>query len=534
LGENTPILVHDVHDSTLVWYKVLAESGQIFGSYDSKIDQVMNGIPRFTFPSEFNVIAILYLLFEPYSAYIINISFMHILAFIGMYLLLSRHALQKEELIYIVIGVSLAFSLLPFNPYRGLGIAGMPLLLYAFLNIRSGDWQIYDWLIIGFTPFYSLFALTGFFVLCSLILFWLYDLIKTKKFNSLFFLAITVLGLLYCIVEYRLIYCMFIDSGYISNRVEFGLISTPIDIWGALYSSFNNLFYGQYHFVSLQNFVILPSVIIAGLILFLKKQRCDLFIILIGICLLISLFYGINGLESFLSLKNNTLFKGFQLTRFISLHPLLWFIIFSLALKIIHSNIKYGKQIVIFLIIVQVGFLFTLGGGGNYQYGGAGLLRSDHMTFNEFFSPELFAEIDHAISLPKDSYRVVSIGMHPSVSQFNGFFTLDSYQSNYPLEYKHSFREIIVGELEKSEHYQKYFDNWGNRCYIFSEELDKNNKGNINLTINSHALYDMGGRYIFSTVDLQNFQEINLEFINIFENNRSPYKIWLYSVSEPK
>ena len=540
LGENTPTLVHDNLDSNVAWFTILADSGQLFDSMDAAIPQVMNGIPRNSFGSEFNVIQWLYLFFEPYTAYIINLTLMHLVAFIGMYLLLSRRILPNDGSGFIAVGVSLAFALLPFWPSGGLSVAGMPLLLYAFLNIRDGHWSVIDWAIIGFMPFYSSFALTGFFVLVALSIFWLYDLAVTRKPNFVFFLAIGLLCLIYCFVEYRLIVSMFIDTGYASHRMEF--VQIPTDFWSALKTSVGNFFLGQYHAASLHTYFIGLSVAITTLILLMKKKRCDLLVVLVGLCAVISLFYGFINSEYLLFIKNFSLFQGFQLGRFHFLHPLLWFVIFALALKIIYSNLRYGKQIAIIFLTLQIALLFTCAygaiGGSTLQYGGPGLLLTDQLSWDEFYSPELFDEIDEVIALPKESYRVVSIGMHPAVSQYNGFYTLDSYQVNYPLDYKHSFRKIMEKELAKSEMNQVYFDSWGNRCYLFVSELegnrDMNTRGNSkpiqNLEIDSEALYDMGGRYIFSAVEILNYKDNNLELVDVFENDGSPWKIWVYSV----
>ncbi|WOX56750.1 DUF6044 family protein [Methanoculleus receptaculi] len=541
-GENAPTLVHDNLDSGshVTGYIILAESGQLFGPMDATIPQVMNGIPRNSFGSEFNVIQWLYLFFEPYTAYIINLTLMHFIAFFGMYLLLTRRILPDEGSKPFTVGVSLAFALLPFWPTGGLSIAGMPLLFYAFLNIRDGHWSLVDWAIIGLMPFYSSFAMTGFFVLVALSIFWLYDLAVTKKPNFVFFLAIGLLCLVYCLVEYRLIFGMFIDPGYISHRVEFA--QTPLDFWSALKTSVVNFFYGQYHAVSLHTYFVGLSVAIAALILLLKKKRCDLFVVLLGLCAAISLFYGFIDSEYLLFIKNFPLFQGFQLGRFHWLHPLLWYVIFALALKIIYTNLRYGKQVAGIFLGLQIAFLFTCGGGvigeSTLQYGGAGLFLTDQLTWNEFYSPELFDDIDEAIALPKESYRVVSIGMHPAVSQYNGFYTLDSYQVNYPLDYKHSFRKIMEKELAKSEKNRVYFDTWGSRCYLFVSELEdnigmntrENSKPIQNLEIDSEALYDMGGRYIFSAVEILNHEDNNLELFGVFENDSSPWKIWVYSV----
>jgi len=543
LGENAPTLVHDNLDSNVGWFTTLANSGQLFGPMDVTIPQVMNGIPRNSFGSEFNVIQWLYLFFEPYTAYITNLTLMHLVAFVGMYLLLSRRILPGEDSRFIAIGVSLAFALLPFWPSGGLSVAGMPLLLYAFLNIRGGHWSLIDWAIVGFMPFYSSFALTGFFVLVALSTLWLYDLTVTRRLNPTFFLAIGLLCLVYCFVEYRLIFSMFIDTGYVSHRMEF--VKIPTDFGSALKTGVVNFFFGQYHAASLHTYFIGLSVAIATLILLINKKRYDLFVALIGLCAVISLFYGFINSEYLLIIRDFSVFQGFQLGRFHFLHPLLWFVIFALALKIIYSNLRYGKQIAVIFLTLQIAFLFTGAygvTGGSYQPGGPGLLLTEELSWDEFYSPDLFDEIDEAIALPKESYRVVSIGMHPTIPLYSGFYTLDSYQANYPLEYKHSFRKIMEKELAKSEKNRVYFDTWGSRCYLFSSELENNTCMNTkenskpiqNLEINSEALYDMGGRYIFSAVEILNYNDNNLELVDVFENDRSPWKIWVYSVKIPQ
>lgn len=543
LGENTPTRVHDNLDSNIVWFTILTDSNQLFGPIDTTVPQVMNGIPRNSFGTEFNVIQWLYACFGPYTAYIINLTLMHLVALIGMYLLLSRHIMPNEESKFIAVGVSLAFALLPFWPPGGLSVAGTPLLLYTFLNIRSGHWSLIDWAIIVFMPFYSIFAYIGFFALVALSILWLYDFTVTWKPNYTFFLAISLLCLVYCLVEYRLIFSMFIDTGYVSHRIEFANI--PINFVSALKTSVWNFFLGNYHAPSLHTYFVGLSVAIATLILLINKKRCNLFVALIGLCAVISLFYGFINSEYLIFIKNFSISQGFQLGRFHWLHPLLWFVIFALALKIIYSNLRYGKQIAAIFLTLQVVFLFTCAYGdigGPYQYRGAGLLLTDQLSWDEFYSPDLFDEIDEAIALPKESYRVVSIGMHPAVSQYSKYYTLDSYQVNYPLEYKHSFRKIMEKELAKSEKNRVYFDTWGSRCYLFVSELENNTCMNTkenskpiqNLEINSEALYDMGGRYIFSAVEILNYNDNNLEFVDVFENDRSPWKIWVYSVKIPQ
>ena len=134
---------------------------------------------------------------------------------------------------------------------------------------------------------------------------------------------------------------------------------------------------------------------------------------------------------------------------------------------------------------------------------------------------------------------MVSLGMHPAASQYNGFYTLDAYITNYPVSYKESFRKVIANELDKDEQLKDYFDNWGNRCYIFSSELGKHylfNKNSdveiVNLDINVQHLKNMGCEYLISAVPINNYQSIGLNYERPFESSDSFYKIFLYSISE--
>ena len=538
LGQNSHILIHDNLDSNVVVFKILAESGQIFGSFDATIPNIMNGLSRNCLGSEFNVILWLYYLLEPFTAYIVNITVMHFIAFIGMYLLLKSHFLRDEKHELIIVGAALAFALLPFWPSGGLSIAGQPLALYAFLNIRDNLSTKKDWLILLIIPFYSSFAMSFVFFLFALGMLWIYDTAKTKRINYPFFIAIALMTSIFVIVEYRLIYDMLLNSGYASHRVEFGGgVLSGVSTMAAIKKSVYNFIFGQYHAVSLQQYFVGLSVAAAVITIFVKKLREDSLIILLVITAAISLFYGFWSWEGLIPLKEQfILFRTFQFGRFHWLHPLLWYVLFALALKVIFDNRKYGKQIVIVFLILQVGFLFCYSNWG-VQSGGIGIVRSEGLSYEEFFSEDLFQDIANYIGEPQANYKVVSIGLFPCIAQYNGFYTLDSYQANYPLEYKHEFRRIIEKELDKNDKLRIYFDNWGCRCYIFVAELgqnylitkDKEMKVK-NLELNSDALKRMGGNYVISAIEITNSDDNDLKLLKTFENDRSPWKIWLYEL----
>lgn len=529
-GQDSHILIHDNLDSNIIYFKILAESGQIFGALDAEIPNAMNGLPRNVYGSEFNVILWLYYFFEPYTAYVVNQILMRLIAFWGMYLLLRSHFLKDQSSEWIAIGVALTFSLLPFWPSGGLSVAGQPLAFFAFLNFRESRHSIKDWLIITLVPFYSSLVLSFAFFIAALSLLWFYDWVIGKKFNTIFLLAIATMSVMFLIVEYRLVYSMFIDNSYVSHRSDW--VPTGRSLLGSLKSAWEIFINGQYHAHSLHRFIVILSALMAVTVALVKTLKFRVFTVLLLIIVATSGIYGFWGWSMFLPIRENLgLLSAFNFSRFHFLQPLLWYLIFALCLKILYDHIpKYGRNIVVGLLVLQSFYLF---------YHHDQIQQRNNPSFSEFFSTQLFQEIDEFIGQEKSAYRVVSIGMHPSVSQYNGFYTLDSYKANYPLEYKQQFRRIIEQELVKNPGNRDYFDNWGSRCYIFTAELGRNamvQKDNNyvieNLELNTSVLYEMGGRYIFSAVEIINSADNNLVLLNVFESDDSCWRVYLYEVQD--
>ena len=525
-GENTYALIYDNLDSYGAYYKILAESGKVFFQMDSTIPNIMGDFSRNIYPSEFNVITWLYLLFTPFQAYVINQILQHCLAFLGMYLLLRRHFLREDRDSVIAVGVSLAFALLPFYPLVGLSVAGQPLALYAFLNIHNRSYAWTNWLIIILVPFYASFVLAFVFFLCAMGLLWLYDLIVKRKLNILFVFSIFLMGSVFLLVEYRLVYLMFFDNSFVSHRSAYSITGYPIG--QRLLASIYIFIFGHVHAASLQQYFIGISVALALMIIFYKKSfSADrLLIILLIITAVISLWYGFWAWGVWTQLREKVdILRTFEFSRFHWLYPLLWYLIFALALCKIAQSIRWGKAIVLLLIMAQCVFLF-------YSSNWVSEFIARHPTYSQFYSVGLFEDIKNYIGADQDSYRVASIGLHPSVAQYNGFYTVDGFLPNYPLEYKKQFRKIIEKELEKNPGNAAYFDDWGSKAYIFVAELPrdfmitKDSKYAINnLQLNIDAFKQMGGKYIFSTVPINNASDIGLRLEKEFTDTQVDY--WL-------
>ncbi|UJL45467.1 hypothetical protein KFZ58_13785 [Virgibacillus sp. NKC19-16] len=531
LGEDTHIRVHDNLDSNIVWYKLLAESGQIFTLSDTTLPQVINGLPRSALPSAFDAVVWLYVLFEPMTAYTISQTIMRFAAFFGMYLLLSRHVFREAKSPWITVGASLAFAMLPYWPSGALSIAGIPLALHLFLTIRKFGWKTpkYNWILLLVIPFFSNFILSFVFFLALMGLFWLIDWIRFKKSNWPFFTAIASMTGIYLVKNYLVITSMFFDGGFTSHREELSLGHNTFE--RSVELSWENFLYGHTHDEAHQVLIIIPVIFTALLVAAYSNVKPRKLMTLFVFNFAISVWYAFWYFEGWRIVKDNFMVANtFNFSRIHFLDPAIWYICFALALALLWKHLKFGRVLAVILVVLQCGLVFGLNEENKYS-------TFDTPTFAEFYSEDLFDEIEAYIGEDQSDYRVVSIGMHPTIAQYNGFYTLDTYNNSFPLEYKHDFREVIEGELDKSPSLQNYFDTWGGRLYMYVAEHGKDylftkdrNEPIENLAIDTEALQELGGDYILSAVPIENYEELGLEQERVFENNESPWQIWLYGV----
>ncbi len=527
LQENAHIRVHDNLDSNIAWYRVLARSGEMFGGVQGVIPQIINGmLSRNAFGTEFSIIVWLHYFFPTMIAYGLSQALTRFVAFFGMYLLLKKHLLPGEKWVIINIMASLAFALTPFWPSGMLSTLGMPLALWAFLNIRNGEGSIKDYVVLTLLPFYASIVLGFFFFLSAMGIFWLTDVIRKKRWNFPFLLSIIYMTFVFLLVEYRLVYS-FLFKEEPNSRDEYFHAELPL--WRVIRLTFKNYVFGHTHVMTVHTFVILPATLIAMYLVISKKlwKQEKIFVFLFGLNFILSLWYAFWFYEGWLPLTKKFHFMDtFNFARYHFLRPLVIYASFALALKIISlqgfSWSRIAKGLAIMQIILLCGF--------NDE-----IIYRDKPTVKEFYAEDLFQEIKEYVALPQEDYRVASIGIHPAIAQYNGFYTLDTYNNFYPLSYKHQFRKIIEKELEKNKTIKKYFDKWGGRCYIFTAQLGKkymikkDSKRHLkNLELNTNVFKEMGGRYIFSALPIDNAEQNQLSLERVFESKNSAWKIYLY------
>ncbi|WP_085522194.1 DUF6044 family protein [Tuberibacillus sp. Marseille-P3662] len=528
-GEDAHVRTHDNLDSNVAWYTVLANSGMLFAGLHETVPNIMNGIPRNSLGSEFNLVILLYFFFKPFTAYALNQVLMRVLAFFGMYLFLKNYLLQERESLPMAAGASLTFAIIPFWPSMGGAIAGIPLALYAFLNIRGGRGSMKDWMILILLPFYTDFVLVFVFFLTCMTVLWVYDWIKTKRIHWPFFIAMAVMTVVYLLVNYRIIYEMFLNPDFVPHRESFDRghydFITSVGNW------LGNFVVGQTHAIRLTQYIVFPTMIWALIVAKLKHIDFTWMKRIFYLNLLFSFTIGFYYWEGLKGIKARwPIFETFNFGRFHFLEPALWYIGFALALVVIWRVFTWGKPIVYLLLLSQIVILFMHGEELKYRH-------FDYVSFEQYYSEDLFDQIKTYIGRDPEDYRVVSIGMHPAIAQYNGFYTLDGYVVSYPLSYKKDFRKIIAPELEKNANIRGYYDNWGSRCYIFTDDLGQHymftkdtNETLNHLNLNIKQLKNMGGDYILSAVKIGNPDDNRLRLLKVFTKPSSPWKIHLYQV----
>ena len=526
------IHIHDNLDSNVTYLKKLKDTDNLFdlnGTFS-----IMGGIDRSSFPTQ-----LIYLLLNKYSsiftAYFLNDLLGRIIGFVGMYLLLSRYVIKDEQYKNLIsFIVSICFSVVGYFPvYGSFSIMGQPLLFYAFLNLKNEKALAGSFLSIVLVIINSSLLLVGLFEGLFLFIYYLYLVFKEKRKYIYYLIGFILLVSLYTIEELP-VFLHFLTNQPLSHRSEFQVYDVSVS--NILYEGIRLLYRTHYHTVSLPAFLIL---ILTSFIWF-KFKKIDKKVKLVGLLIISIIFICISYRIAILSFPEIKFIQMLQLDRFYFLMPVIWMILLALNLKYVMRLYK-GKVLFILFSLFFLGSVLYF----NKEYRIAMYrivtdvrnkpLNIGEPTFKQFYDEQLFNDIETYLG-NKKQYKVICLGFHPAIALYNGFQTLDGYFANYPLEYKHKFRELIAEELNKSEENRKYFDNWGSRCYLLSHEFDdflhgkdKNTKV-LDLSINTLALKNIGGEYIFSSVEIVNYEPLGLSFVKEFSSPKSFWNIKVYKV----
>lgn len=526
LGEDMFVYDHDFLDSHQAYMKVLKDKSALFDP--NYVFPAMEGVPVSGFDSLYPFRCLIYYMFPPYYAMIIGDAVARFFAYIGMLLLLCRFATSKRDYIIATI-CSVLFGILYYHDgYFELGSAGIPLLIWCFLNLKDEKKTSLSYITIVFIASFSSIFHLAFFACILLFVYYLYMVKTTKLYYKPFFYGIVLLGLSSLVFSYNTIY-NFLLSDITSHRVEFcGGLPLKESIRGI----FSMALHTQEHTGILPTIIIIIYTFVTVIASKFKLPKAA-WCICISISLIL-LFWGVYQYVKYL-LPEVGIIHTFQADRFYFALPTLWIVLLFILFK---DNNIYRR--IIIPIITCLVFVHIVLANPEYrcllrQTSSKNLMKTP--TYRQFYDVNLFESIKTDIRGFEES-KCVSLGFYPSILNYNGIYTLDGYFVSYPLEYKYKFRDIIAKELDKNEEILTYYDNWGSRCYMFSSELGKNylyGKNNEirevnNLEINTEALRDLGCAYIISAVKINNADQLNIEYVNTFTTPESFWELYVYKL----
>lgn len=540
LNKDALLVIHDQLDGEVLSYVLSARN-----ILSSKITQLFDGVNKsaITPPAPFFVL--LYCLFPEWIAFFVSYILIAAVAYTGMFLCF-KELLGKK---WIALSVAIIFSLLPFYPVYGFSIMGQPLLLYACLTLYKGKRTKSSYLLIVMFATSTSLVLSGYVDLLLLGTAVIYLFIVKNENRKRFAGAFLTLLLTYIILNFELLQEMLMGvDGFVSHKEE--VIAQSLPIRQAFWDMLIN---GQYHAVSLHKYIwdiaiIAFFSILTGYRQLQKKdkERFYQFTGLIAYAIFVAGFYAFWKFLPIVKLRNyiGGFFVSFQVDRFYWLYPIVWYLILGYILYFISLLWDKGKLRLIGRgVIVCVLILCTwriweksiLKINFN-KLKDSSYIQTGYASWNEFYATELFTDIKEYINKPISEYKVGSIGLYPSIALYNGFSCVDGYSNNYDIEYKRKFGKVIEGELAKNEDLRKYYDEWGNRCYLFSSEIPfqyyigKNSQETLkNLELDFSTLKEMECEYVFSALPIEN-REFELTFEKKFEVETSPYCVYLYRI----
>jgi len=533
---------YDSLDSNVVWYKLLAESEKLFSGNSAIIEPAMGGLPRGVYPNELSLQTLLYVLFSTPIAYIINIILVQLIAFTGTVLLLKELYKNTKPALWLIYAVAFIFSCLKFWPHAGISVAGLPLFIYGYLISKD---RLFPSLLISLIyVFYSSLVLTGIFLLAVLMFDQLVKLIK-YRFNLNQFIIICITGLFYLISEYRLVLTT-LDPLFVSHRIDF--VMPTFGIKESLTVFLKMVFTEYGHNLKHALFIMLITFSWIAYCLARRIKIEKLIISLLSLIILLSAASVLFQTTFFYNLYSTIdILKQIQLQRFYWLLPPLYYVLLFLVLYEILK--KTNKRLLVSgILIVQFLIVFHVNTNWRQLIKTRVLGRNTEiLTFNQFYSQDLYNDIKDYIGKDQKKYRVASLGLHPAVALYNGFYTIDGYFNNYPKKYKDEFYLIMKDELLKNKTAEVFFRNFGSACVILSAEMVQKFKGKgfvvpefrknpdnviYNLQIDTGQMLKMNAEYLFSAFRIENAETINLKPEGFFEENNSPWGVYLYSVNK--
>ncbi len=552
LREKISISVREQFDGEILAYILGA---QHFFDGTGFYPDFMGGMPSDSLTPPSYAMLLLFKVFSPLYAYIINQFIVMLFGFLGMYLWGVKISGKR----FFSFCAAVLFAFLPYYTVYGLCVSGIPFVFWAFYSLKDEQEKsvakyVISYLIIAIYGFGSSLVLCG-FAICAcfgvLLIITIVNAIKKKASRNVVIrqtAGFLELVLVYLVMNKDLILQIVKpETGYVSHKTE--IIHTTTELW----SSFAELFIkGSIAVPSLHFFIVavaLAVIVIGAVVLIIKGiAKKDIYVKILkfvtlaaGIALFSSFWH-----TPFIADKLNSMdsaVKAFQIDRFYWMYPFIWYSVLVLLGALAESVLKkYKIGIILWLLLLLPCSIYVLKESA-FKENVLEFVRknSTALTWEAYFCEKEFKDIADYIEenegLKQDEYRVGSLGIEPAVAVYNGFYSIDGYSNNYDVEYKHRFRKIISKELEKNEYNRQYFDDWGNRCYLFSSEyylnplLTRYEYASFNdLEFDTEALKEIGCKYLFAAGEIANAESKGYRLVKTFDGYGYTYFIYLYEV----
>ena len=548
-GEHSFIAIHDNLDLFVAHNKIMKNQGIFFGEAQEAL--LLGGVSRNLLGSEFTLYNILYVLFQPYTAYVIG-YFLKLLIGFSSFILLSKEIYGEEYSKYRNLNylVAAGFCMIPVFPTYGIAFVSVPLVVYLLLIIYREPKVLWYGLLFLY-PLLSYYSYFGIFILGYMVLVFFYLWMKKKKMPFSIGIAIVVLALGYVVWEYRLFMEILLSD---TVTIRDSMVMMDVGLGQMFEDILTVMFDPGFHAQDSHGYWILPIVVFmlffTNLEFVREKQWKKMRTSPINLVFLLILFncvvYGLYELKAVQQLVEAILppLKGFQFNRTIFFNPFLWYFLFFLILKELYDRyadswIKNAGIYVIAVGGVMVCMLFPQVYNDFYSncyHHAYEILKgtpSTQLSFEQFYAEELFEDIKKEIGY--EGEWAAAYGMHPAVLQYNGIATLDGYLGLYSEDYKQQFGKLIAPALEGSEEFRTTFWESGIRAYLYSgsgentyQPLKELNLADDKLYIDGDVFREMGGTYIFSRIEISNAEELGLVLEGEYTHESSPYIIFVY------
>ena len=421
-------------------------------------------------------------------------------------------------------------------------------------------------------PFLSYFSYFGLFLIAYLCVAWIWSSAAEKRLNHRLFFSIIALSAGYAFFENRLFASMlFSKEATIRQTMKIASMTWP-QILDQMKQCF--LTGGAMHVTSVHAKLVLPVccayfiILNAGCILRKDYHRIfhDVFnlgaLILVFNCFVFGIYYS-EGVRNLISRLIPPL-TGWQFGRTNFFNPFLWYGLFCIALYRLYlwtarkgsegqtkalkgrggrvccsrlfRSVSYLPAVLSVLIVLLTPVPYndlyhTVHAQLNARLRG---VNEQSLSYSEFYSEDLFEKIKRETGYHGE--WSAAYGLHPATLEYNGIATLDGYLGFYSQDYKDRFRKIIAPALDKQPASRAYFDDWGARCYLYSgssmvtvEAVRTPERTKEPLDLDVAAFKALGGKYIFSRLELTNAEEKGLSLRGKYSmEDASPYTIYVY------